>query len=201
MPTLKYVTSLIWLTTILFLIGCDTTPEIPTPKLLDDYGAFGGNFTLTDHHGQPFSLVDGQDDISLLFFGFTYCPDACPTMLIKLQEMYKKLGPSASSTVQTLYITIDPERDTPEILNDYLSYFTTINILGLTGTLDEIDQVAKQYSVFYKKVPLESAAGYLMDHSTWLYLVDQHGELRYRFRHSDTVEEMVAGIQQLFPTN
>ena len=160
----------------------------------------GGPFSLIDQNGVRRSQDDFAGSYMLVNFGYTFCPDVCPTALRDISAAIDLLGADGEKVIP-VFITIDPERDTPEILNDYLSYFTTINILGLTGTLDEIDQVAKQYSVFYKKVPLESAAGYLMDHSTWLYLVDQHGELRYRFRDSDTVEEMVAGIQQLFPTN
>ena len=200
MPTVKYVSVLVYLVISIISIGCESTPDISIPKLLDDYGDFGGDFTLTDHHGQSFNLADHRGDIFLIFFGFTYCPDACPTMLVKLQDVYKRLDIPEGHTVRTLYITVDPERDTPEKLNDYLSYFTTIDILGLTGALDEIDTVAKQYSVIYNKVPLESAAGYLVDHSTWLYLVDQNGELRYRFRHADPAQEIMAGVKQLFQT-
>lgn len=197
MPAIKHAAALMGLLGFLHL-ACESSPETIAPKLLDDYGDFGGDFTLTDHHGQPFNLADHRGDIFLIFFGFTYCPDACPAMLVKLQDVYGKLETPDGRRVRTLYITVDPERDTPEKLNEYLSYFTTINVLGLTGSSDEIGRVAKQYSVIYEKVPLESAAGYLVDHSTWLYLTDGEGKLRYRFRHSDSAEEIVAGVKQLF---
>ncbi len=156
----------------------------------------GGDFTLTGHQGDAISLRDYRGKVVLLFFGYTNCPDACPLALSEMKQIMHLLGEHATQ-VQPLFITFDPERDTPEHLQTYLAYFHP-KILGLTGSPEAIAQVAKQYQVLYVKQEAESAAGYLFAHSTYLYLIDQQGQVRQRYRSGSTpVEQMVEDIQYL----
>ena len=189
---------------VTFIGGCASEPRAPAivpgadiPKF-QDYGDFGGDFQLTDHNGEVFRLEDQRGSVTLIFFGYTFCPDACPTLMSKLTTVFNMLDLPEEHPVKTLYITIDPERDSPEQMKEYLQYFSTIDVLGLTGTEDEIDDVVMQYGASYEKVEGGTAAGYLMNHSTWLYLIDQQGKLRYRFRHADEPEFVAAGLKKIF---
>ena len=185
-------------------IGCGSEPESPAivpsadVPTFQDYGDFGGDFTLTDHNGQLFNLQDYRGTVFLIFFGYTFCPDACPTLMSKLTTVFDIADLKDDQKIRTLYITIDPGRDTPEQMKEYLQYFSTIDVLGLTGTPDEIDGVVMQYGASYEKVEGETAAGYLMNHSTWLYLIDHRGKLRYRFRHADEPQFVATGLRQIF---
>jgi protein SCO1 len=154
----------------------------------------GMEFALTDHNGAPFALQSQRGKALLVFFGYTMCPDVCPTTLSKLATVTRRLG-DKSSGVRTLYITVDPERDTPEVLKADLSLFT-LDAVGLTGTRAEVDAVAKQFGATYEIVPTpQSAAKYSVSHSTTLYLLDQDGRLRQTFPYEATVDEVTAGVQ------
>ncbi len=187
--------------------GCrDETPQPPpidVPELLDYGERFGGDFTLTDQDEEPFDLSQHRGDVFLIFFGYTFCPDACPLMLSRLAAVYdvldlEVLDLQPDQNVRTIYITVDPARDTPEQLREYLAYFSTVDVLGLTGSREEIDEVAEQYSVLYKLQEPNEAGHYLVAHTTTLFLVDQEGRLRYRFHPSDTPEFIAAGVKLLF---
>lgn len=156
--------------------------------------AIGGDFTLTDHDNKPFELASQRGKAVLIFFGYASCPDACPTTLSKISAVYRRLGDDAAK-VQTLYITVDPDRDTKEILKEDLSYFR-INAIGLTGTKAEIDKVVAQYGASYEIVPMpESAAQYTVAHSTTLYALDTNGKVQILFPYEATVEEITTGLQ------
>jgi len=155
----------------------------------------GGDFTLTDYNDQPFSLSQQRGKIVLIFFGYTNCTDACPTMLTKLKRVYAELGDKRNQ-VQTVFVSVDPERDTPAALKDYLKFFS-INAIGLTGKKDDIDKVVKQYGASYEIQQSDSAAGYHVNHSTYLYLIDQNGKLQSQFKHLDAVDAIAAGIRPL----
>jgi protein SCO1 len=160
-------------------------------------GAEGANFTLTDQDGQPFQLSDLRGRVVLLFFGYTSCPDACPTTLSKLSKVYKLLG-SNRERVVTLFVSVDPGRDTPRVLKDYLKYFR-VNTVGLTGTKEELDRVVNQYGARYEIEKSDSAAGYHVNHSTDLYLMDQKGELRQRFKYEGGTKEIADAVRRLIP--
>lgn len=162
-----------------------------------EYPEFSGDFILTSSEGEAWKLSDTAGKVRLLFFGFTHCPDICPTTLVELQEVYRSLG-TDSDQVETLFVSIDPERDTPELLKGYLNSFS-IPVTGLTGTKAEIDAVVDQYAAFYDKVPLDSAAVYTMDHSTRSYLIDQEGMVRYIFRYEDGPERIAYMVRKLLP--
>lgn len=156
----------------------------------------GGEFSLTDHDGRPFALASQQGKVVLIFFGYTFCPDACPTTLSKLSSVYRRLGDDASK-VKTLYISVDPERDTPDVLKADLGNFR-IDAIGLTGSKAEIDTVVQQYGAAYEIVPTpESAAKYTVSHTTTLYALDTRGRLRMKFRYEATVDEIADGVRAI----
>ena len=132
--------------------------------------AIGGPFKLVDQNGQIVTDEDLKGRPFLVFFGFTHCPDVCPTTLFEVSEILRALGPDADRT-RALFITVDPERDTPAVMKDYLSSFDP-HLSGLTGNLAEVAAVAKAYRVYFKKVPLEQG-GYTMDHTAIVYLMDK----------------------------
>jgi protein SCO1/2 len=134
--------------------------------------AIGGPFSLTDQDGRPFSDGDLKGKSFLVFFGFTHCPDVCPTTLFEISEVLRNLGPQADRTA-ALFISVDPERDTPAAMKDYLANFDP-HIRGLTGDSAALDAVAKAYRAYYKKVPLEGG-DYTMDHTAIVYLMDKEG--------------------------
>jgi protein SCO1/2 len=134
--------------------------------------AIGGPFRLTDQNGRTVTEQDLKGEPSLVFFGFTHCPDICPTTLFDMSEVMHALGPDADRAHAVL-ITVDPERDTQAALKDYLSSFDP-HLFGLTGDLDAIAAVAKEYRVYFKKVPLDNG-DYTMDHTAIVYLMDKQG--------------------------
>ena len=157
------------------LVGCHT--EQPSFQSTDITGAdFGKAFTLTDHNGKQRSLEDFRGQVVVMFFGFTHCPDVCPTTLAELAGAVKKLGP-AGEKVQVLLVTIDPERDTPELLAKYVTAFNP-KFLALRGNADETARVAKEFKVIYQKVAGPRPENYAMDHSAGSYIFDRQGRLR-----------------------
>ncbi|MCU7845642.1 MAG: SCO family protein [Candidatus Thiodiazotropha sp. (ex Monitilora ramsayi)] len=134
----------------------------------------GGDFTLTDHNGETFNLMQLRGKVVLLFFGYTYCPDICPTELSNIAAVFNALE-DRGAEVSGLFISLDPKRDTPDVLRDYTGYFSD-NLLGLTGEQGDIDSVAAKYQVKYRRH--EKADGrYTLDHSANLYVVDKEGRL------------------------
>lgn len=154
--------------------------------------AIGGPFRLTDQNGRMVTEQDLKGAPFLVFFGFTHCPEVCPTTLFEVSEILRKLGPDADR-VRALFITIDSDRDTPAALKDYLSSFDP-RMLGLTGDPAEIAAVAKAYRVYYKKVPLEQ--DYTMDHTTIVYLMDKEGRFVSPFNLKRTTEAAAADLRR-----
>lgn len=153
----------------------------------------GGPFALTDHTGRRVTEADYADRYLLVFFGYTWCPDICPTTLNTVALAMQALGDRAGR-VQPLFITIDPERDTPAVLAEYVALFDA-GIVGLSGTPEEIAAVAKAYRVHYRKAPVEGDPdNYLMDHSTILYLMAPGGGFLDIFDHDDPPDAIAAEI-------
>jgi protein SCO1/2 len=170
--------------------ACKRTP--PPPPVLP----IGGDFTLTDHNGERFSLSSQRGKVVLIFFGYTYCPDACPTTLSKLASVAARLGPDRSK-MKTLYISVDPERDTPAVLKADLANFS-VDAVGLTGTRAEIDTVVSLYGAAYEITPTpESAAKYSVAHTTTLYALDGEGRVRVTFPYEAGVNTIVDGIKAI----
>jgi protein SCO1 len=155
--------------------------------------AIGGPFHLTDQDGKPFSDQDLRGKTFLVFFGFTHCPDVCPTTLFEISEIMRKLGADADRTA-ALFISVDPERDTPEAMKDYLSSFDP-HLRGLTGDTASLAAVAKAYRVYYKKVPLEGG-DYTMDHTAIVYLMDKDGRFVSPFNMKRTAEVAAAELRK-----
>lgn len=172
--------------------GCGRTPPAATLPVLD----LGGDFQLTDHDGQPFTLASQRGKVILIFFGYSSCPDACPTTLSKLATVARRLGDDRTK-MRTLYVSVDPERDTPPVLKADLANFS-LDALGLTGSKDDIDRVVKQYAAAYEIVPTpESAAKYTISHTTTVYALDPQGRVRRTFSYEATVDEIVTGIREI----
>jgi protein SCO1 len=153
----------------------------------------GGPFDLIDQNGQPFSDKELKGKSFLVFFGFTHCPDVCPTTLFEISEVLRNLGPEADHTA-ALFISVDPERDTPAALKDYLSNFDP-HLLGLTGSAAAVEAVAKAYRVYYRKVPL-AAGDYTMDHTAIVYLMDREGRFVAPLNMRRTVSELTADLRK-----
>jgi protein SCO1/2 len=147
--------------------------------------AIGGPFQLTDQDGQPFSDRDLKGKPFLVFFGFTHCPDVCPTTLFEISEIMRSMGREADGTA-ALFVSVDPERDTPEAMRDYMASFDP-HVHGLTGDAAALAAVAKAYRVYYKKVPLEGG-DYTMDHTAIVYLMDKDGRFVSPFNMKRTAE-------------
>ncbi|MXQ13491.1 SCO family protein [Microvirga makkahensis] len=153
----------------------------------------GGPFRLTSHEGKPFTDADLKGKPFAVFFGFTHCPEVCPTTLYDLTQDLAALGPDADK-LRVAFITVDPEQDTPELMKTYLSSFDP-RIVGLTGTTDEIAAVAKAYKIYHRKVPTDS--GYTMDHSATIFLMDSKGDFYGTSNFQESAEIRREKLRQL----
>jgi protein SCO1/2 len=172
---------------VLIVAGRVSPPSVP------QVAAIGGPFRLTDQDGRTVTDQDLKGKPFLVFFGFTHCPDVCPTTLFEVSEILRGLGPDAER-VRAVFITVDPERDTPKALKDYLSSFDR-HMMALTGDEAAIAAVAKGYRVYYKKVPLE-AGGYTMDHTAIVYLMDKDGRFVAPFSLKRSKEAAIADLRE-----
>lgn len=180
---------------LMLVSACTEQPEAPRFKLTDVTGApFGKDFTLTDHNGQRRTLADFKGKVVTLFFGFTHCPDVCPTTLGEMALVMKELGKDADR-LQVLFVTVDPERDTAEVLKRYVPAFHP-SFLGLTGSAEDIARTAKEFKIFYQKQPLPNG-GYSMDHSAGTYILDGEGRLRLFAQYGIGAPAMLSDIRQL----
>jgi protein SCO1/2 len=155
--------------------------------------AIGGPFRLVDQDGKAVTDGDFKGRPFLVFFGFTHCPDVCPTTLFEVSEILRALGPDADRTA-ALFVTVDPERDTPPVMKDYLSNFDP-HLSGLTGDPAAVAAVAKAYRVYFKKVPLDDG-GYTMDHTAIVYLMDKDGRFVSPFSLKRTTEAAAADLRR-----
>jgi protein SCO1/2 len=142
---------------------------------------YARGFTLTDHTGQQRTLADYKGKAVLVFFGFTHCPDVCPTTLAEMAGVMKELGPEADK-VQVLFVSLDPERDTPELLAKYVPAFDP-RFVGLVGDQVATEKVAKDFKIFYQKVPAKEGDSYSIDHTAGSYVFDPDGRIRLFVRH------------------
>lgn len=177
------------------LAGCKN--ESPSFKSTDITGAdYGRQLTLADAAtGKQASLEDFRGKVLLVFFGFTHCPDICPATLSKAAEVKKELG-AKGDKLQVLFVTVDPERDTPEVLSQYVPAFDP-SFIGLRGDVDQTSKAAREFKVFFQKVPNRDGTSYNVDHTAASYVLDTQGRLRLFVRHTQPVEEIVADLRQL----
>jgi len=180
------------------LAGCGERASAPKLdfKNTDLTGAaFGRDFALTDQNGKPRTLADFQGKVVIMFFGYTQCPDVCPTTMAEMAEVMKQLGPQADQ-VQVLFVTVDPERDTQQLLAQYVPAFDP-RFLGLYGTPAQTAAVAKEFKVLYSKVPGSTPGSYSMDHSAASYVFDRQGKLRLLIRPGQGPAPIVHDIKLL----
>ena len=164
------------LLSVLWLAACGQQDPAPKFRLTDVTGVnFGKELALTDHNGKPRTLADFRGKVVVLFFGFTHCPDVCPTTLAELALVAKELGRDADR-LQVLFVTVDPERDTREMLQRYVPSFNPA-FLGLYGDAEATARTAKEFKIFFQKQPLPGGS-YSVDHSAGTYILDQQGRLR-----------------------
>lgn len=154
------------------------------------------DFTLMTSTGEPMSLSDFRGKQIMLYFGYTFCPDVCPTTLNDLAIMMEELGPKRAEDVQVIMISVDPERDTVEQLATYLPYFHP-SFLGMTGSVEEIQDIASQYGIFFERQEGDTQAGYLVDHTAVVTLIDDKGHVRMVFPYGTTGEDMAADLSYM----
>lgn len=161
----------------LVLAACKPAPEPPVFQATDITGAaFARDFKLTDHNGQTRTLASFKGKVVAIFFGYTHCPDVCPTTLSDFAAALKQLGPQADQ-VQVLFVTVDPQRDKPELLKQYVPAFDP-RFLGMTTDEAGLKALAKEYKVVYQKTSVKGADNYLIDHSAGTYVYDTESRLR-----------------------
>ena len=179
------------------LAGCGS--DAPAFKASDVTGTtYGRDFQLTGHDGKPRTLADFRGRVVVLFFGYTQCPDVCPTTLAELAEVMKQLGPDAAR-VQVLFATIDPDRDNADLLAKYVPAFNPA-FLGLYGDADATARTAKEFRVFYQKQPGRGPGTYTMDHSAGTFVFDPQGRLRVYVSYGQGPEVFVHDIRELLRT-
>jgi protein SCO1/2 len=173
------------------LAACDAGPKF---KSTDITGAdYGKTLDLTDHNGKPRHLEDFRGKAVVVFFGFTHCPDVCPTTLADMAQVVKSLGPDGDK-VQVLFVTVDPERDTPEALSKYVTAFDP-RFLGLSGDLEQTRRVAKDFKIYFEK--RKTGNTYSIDHSAQSYVIDPQGRLRLFVRHDRISSDLPDDLKTL----
>jgi protein SCO1/2 len=161
-------------------------------------GPQGGEFTLQSHSG-PVSLKDFRGKLVLLYFGYTQCPDICPTSLAFLTQAVNELSAEEQSRMQVMFISVDPERDSLAHLKTYSQYFHP-GYIGLTGSAEEVRQIANNYGAGYRRVDADSEMGYIIDHTAEVYVIDSHGRLQTRIPHGTEPEQMLPVLRQWLPS-
>jgi protein SCO1/2 len=169
---------LVWVTIALSILpACQRAPQPPVFQATDITGAaFAHDFRLTDHNGQVRTLADFKGKVVAIFFGYTHCPDVCPTTLADFAAALEQLGPQADR-VQVIFVTVDPQRDTPDLLKQFVPAFNP-HFLGMYTDTDSLKQLAREYKVVYQKTAVKAADDYLIDHSAGTYVYDPKGNLR-----------------------
>jgi protein SCO1 len=183
---------------VLFLTAC--SPDKPQFNAIDITGAdYAKGFTLTDHNGQSRNLSDFKGKVVVLFFGYTQCPDVCPTSMAELSEVKRILGADGDK-LQGVFITVDPARDTAELLKAYMTNFDP-TFLAFIPTPEQLAVVAKDYKIYYKRVEGKTPTSYTMDHSAGSYVYDTQGRLRLYSRYGVGPMVLAQDIQTLLKTS
>ncbi|VFR36837.1 Cytochrome oxidase biogenesis protein Sco1/SenC/PrrC, putative copper metallochaperone [plant metagenome] len=193
-PTRRRLLAAGSLAAALVLAGCGRGDELGSINGIPLTGQkLGETFTLTDTHGQTRTIADFQGKPLLVFFGFTQCPDVCPTALLRAAEVKRMLGEDGER-LQVAFITVDPERDTPEVLQAYVTAFDS-SFIGLYGTLKQTEQTMRDFKGYYAKVP--TGDSYTMDHTALSYVYDAKGQIRLALRHTQSAQEFADDIRKV----
>ena len=155
--------------------------------------AIGGDFEAISHHGTPFKFSETNGKLRLIFFGFTHCPDICPTSLATLSSVQDELQDKAANVVP-IFVTVDPGRDTPEVIKSYISSFHPSTI-GVTGSQEQIDAAASAFKVFHSKGKVAQDGGYMVDHSGYIYLMSKDGKYLAHFSYDAAPEKILAALK------
>lgn len=181
-----------------WLMGC--APDKPQFKSIDLTGAdYALGFSLADHNGQVRTIKDFAGKVVVVFFGFTQCPDVCPTSMAELAEVKRLLGADGDK-LQAVFITVDPERDTPELLKAYMGNFDP-SFVALRPTPEQLAQVAKDFKIYYKKVDGKTKKSYTLDHSAGSYIYDRQGRVRLYNRYGSGAEVLASDIRLLLKSS
>lgn len=189
----RIAAALLIFTLPVWLVACsEPRPELPVNTRL------GGDFSMLDQNGEPFGPADLQGKLSLMFFGFTQCPDICPATLARTVAAWKELSERQRSQVQLVFVSFDPQRDTVEHLKEYLAFFDPA-VIGLTGTPEQVATMARGYGVVYLQEQAEPGQekDYLFSHSDFVYLMDQQGRVRKLFKSDFDSEELINDVRSL----
>jgi protein SCO1/2 len=182
------------LVTALALSAC--SPPKPSFNSVDITGAsYARDFALTDAAGRKRTLAEFRGKLVVVFFGFAQCPDVCPTTLSDFAQVKKKLGADGDK-LQVIFITVDPARDTPQVLGAYVPNFDP-SFIGLTGSLDEINATAREFKVFYQKVPGKTETSYTIDHTAGSYVFDRDGRIRLFVKHAAGADSIAEDLRKL----
>ena len=194
MTTVKNLTAYLLVATSILLSAC--TPEKPQFHSIDVTGAnYAQKFTLNDHNGNARNLTDFKGKVVVLFFGYTQCPDVCPTSLNELVRVKQLLGKDGDR-LQGVFVTVDPERDTAEMLKAYMANFDE-SFVAFVPTADQLKTVSKNFKIYYKKVGGQTPTSYTMDHSAGSYVYDTNGQLRLFSRYGSGAEVLAVDIRVL----
>lgn len=178
------------------LSGCQPAPQPSSFQATDITGAgFARDFRLTDHNGRIRTLADFKGKAVAVFFGYTHCPDVCPTTLADFAAALKLLGEQAGR-VQVIFVTVDPQRDTPDILRQFVPAFNP-SFLGMYSDTDTLKRLAKEYKVVYQKTSVKAADDYLIDHSAGTYIYDPKGNLRLLMPYGSSPEAIAHDLKML----
>ncbi len=184
---------LLFLALALLLAGCENRPEFGNADI--SAAGYATDFALTDHNGKPRTMADFRGKAVVIFFGYTQCPDVCPTTMTGMAEAMKLLGAEAAK-VQVLFVTVDPERDTPQLLAQYVPVFNP-SFLGLYADAQTIARTAQDFRVFYKKQPGSTPTTYTVDHTAGSYVYDPQGRLRLYIKHGEKPEVIAKDLKLL----
>jgi len=190
----------VWVAALFALTACQPAPQSPVFQATDITGAaFARDFRLTDHNGRVRTLADFRGKVVAIFFGYTHCPDVCPTTLSDFAAALKLLGEQAGR-VQVIFVTLDPQRDTPEILKQFVPAFNP-SFLGMYTDADTLKGLAKEYKVVYQKTSVKAPDDYLIDHSAGTYVYDPKGHLRLLMPYGSSPEAIAHDLKALLETS
>ncbi|MDH5339889.1 MAG: SCO family protein [Rubrivivax sp.] len=192
-PALRFLP----LALLLFLTGCDgPEPAKPAFKGIDITGAdYARTLALTDQHGKPRTLEDFKGKVSVVFFGYTQCPDVCPGTMAELAQIRRALGRDGER-LQGIFVTVDPERDTPEVLKSYLRSFDP-SFIALRGTPEQTKAAAKEFKVFYATTPGKTPTSYTVDHTAGSFVFDAKGRVRLFVRYGSGADALAEDLKKL----
>ena len=192
---ISWILSVLGIVGLAVFVGGNMLGSNPTKQDAQGEALIGGNFTLVDSTSKEITDEMFRGRYMLVYFGFTHCPDICPTTLLLMMNALDQIGDKARQVVP-VFITLDPERDTPEKISTYVQNFSP-NLVGLTGSIAQVKAAADAYKVYFKKVPVEgSELGYVVDHSGFVYLMGPDGKYVSHFAHTIAEQAMVDGLHK-----